>query len=562
MKTHDPKDQSVDTSSKEMEKKDQKTASAPAKTKAKTGDAPKAEQPKQAKPKKAAAPKGETARPTNKNETQSEGPNIADSMKKPIQHTQEKQEQATRPESSGPHSQHRDPQHRGGSRHGAGRQGQNKRQHRPRDTKYEELKKANIEDLSLQDLYLYARRLGIIGAGLLRKNDLIEKIKYIEAHPDTDLEVEGVLEKLPDGFGFLRSSAYDYISGPDDVYVSPSQIRRFGLRTGDTVKGVIRKPKEGEKYFALLKIDKVNYDDPAKMGDRLPFDRLTPLHPNEKFNLEGEPQVISTRVMDLFTPIGKGQRGLIVAPPKVGKTILLKEIAKTITQNHPEVYLIVFGVDERPEEVADMRRAVKGAHAEVISSTFDESAERHVHVAEMVLNKAKRMVESGRDVVILLDSITRLGRAYNTVAPASGKVLTGGIDANALQKPKRFFGAARRTQEAGSLTIIATALVDTGSRMDEVIFEEFKGTGNMEIHMTRKLSNRRIYPAFDVLVSGTRRDDLLQSEEDLKKVWVIQKFLGTMNTIEGMEFLIDKMKKTKTNREFMDLVNKNGKKGS
>lgn len=421
-----------------------------------------------------------------------------------------------------------------------------------------EFKPKNLQELSQNELNNYARRLGIVGAGLLNRELLIKKIQYVEKHPDLEMEVEGVLEKLPDGFGFLRSAHYDYISGPDDVYVSPSQIRRFGLRTGDTISGVIRKPKEGEKYFALLKVKKVNYEDATMMGDRLHFDQLTPMHPNKKFNLEFNSFALSTRIMDLFTPVGKGQRGLIVAPPKVGKTLLLKEIAQAIIANYPEVYLIVLLIDERPEEVADMRRTVRGTTAEVVSSTFDESANRHVQVAEIVLEKAKRLVESGKDVIILLDSITRLARAYNTIAPASGKVLTGGIDANALQRPKRFFGAARETEEGGSLTILATAMVDTGSRMDEVIYEEFKGTGNMEMHMTRKLSNRRIFPAFDLLISGTRRDDLLQPTEDLNKVWVLQKFLSTMNVIEGMEFLIDKMKKFKENREFLDSINKRG----
>ncbi|MCL5876172.1 MAG: transcription termination factor Rho [Candidatus Dependentiae bacterium] len=413
-----------------------------------------------------------------------------------------------------------------------------------------------LETLSLTELNLYARRLGIVGAVLMSKDELIKKIKFVEAHPDLEIEVEGVLEKLPDGFGFLRSSKFDYVSGPDDVYVSPSQIRRFNLRTGDTVTGVIRKPKDGEKYFALLKITKVNFIDASQNEDRLNFDRLSPQHPLKKFNLEYDPAVISTRVMDLFTPIGKGQRGLIVAQPKVGKTVLLKETAQAIIANHPEVYLIVLLIDERPEEVADMKRTVKGTTAEVISSTFDESVERHVQVAEIVLEKAKRLVEAGKDVVIILDSLTRLARAYNTIAPASGKVLTGGIDANALQRPKRFFGAARNTEEGGSLTILASALIDTGSRMDEVIYEEFKGTGNMEMHMTRKLANRRVYPAFDLLVSGTRRDELLHTEEDLNKVWVMQKFLATMNAIEGMEFLIDKMKKHKTNVDFLESINK------
>jgi len=419
-----------------------------------------------------------------------------------------------------------------------------------------EFKSKPLQEFSLNELNGYARRLGIVGAGLINREELIKKIQYVEEHPELEMEVEGVLEKLPDGFGFLRSAYYDYISGPDDVYVSPSQIRRFGLRTGDTVSGIIRKPKEGEKYFALLKVKKINYEDTAAISDRIPFDQLTPMHPNKKFNLEFNPTSLSTRLMDLFTPIGKGQRGLIVAPPKVGKTLLLKEIAQSIIANHPEVYLIILLIDERPEEVADLRRTVKGTSAEVVSSTFDESASRHVQVAEIVLEKAKRLAESGKDVVILLDSITRLARAYNTIAPASGKVLTGGIDANALQRPKRFFGAARAAEEGGSLTILATAMVDTGSRMDEVIYEEFKGTGNMEMHMTRKLSNRRIFPAFDLLISGTRRDDLLRPTEDLNKVWALQKFLSTMNIIEGMEFLIDKMKRFKTNREFIDSINK------
>lgn len=416
----------------------------------------------------------------------------------------------------------------------------------------------NFQELSVTDLNVYARRLGIVGASLMTKDVLIERIIHVKNHPDMEMEVEGVLERLPDGFGFLRSAQFDYVSGPDDVYVSPSQIRRFGLRTGDTVKGTIRKPKDSEKYFALLKVNLVNYEDPAVLGDRLQFDRLTPLHPDKKFDLEYDPSILSTRILDIFAPIGKGQRGLIVAPPKVGKTVLLKDIAKAILKNHPEVHLIVLLIDERPEEVTDMRRIVKGTSAEVISSTFDEAAERHVQVADIILEKAKRLVEAGKHVVILLDAITRLARAYNTVAPASGKILTGGIDANALQKPKRFFGAARNTEESGSLTIIATALVDTGSRMDEVIYEEFKGTGNMEMHMTRKLANRRTYPAFDLQVSGTRRDDLLQSEEDMNRAWVLQKFLSTMNVVEGMEFLIDKMKKTKTNEEFMETMNKKG----
>lgn len=417
------------------------------------------------------------------------------------------------------------------------------------------LTQEQLQELSMQELNIHARRYGIVGAGLLSYNGLIEKIIDVQKEPDKEALVEGVLEKLPDGFGFLRSSAYDYVSSPDDIYVSPSQIRRFGLRTGDTVLGTIRRPREGEKYFALNRVDKVNFEDPVKLNERPYFDRLTPLHPHEKFKLEYNPSFISTRIMDIFTPIGKGQRGLIVAPPKAGKTILLKEIAQSLIANHPESFLIVLLIDERPEEVTDMKRCVKGAHAEVISSTFDESAERHVQVAEAVLEKAKRLVEGGKDVIILLDAITRLARAYNTTAPVSGKVLTGGIDANALQRPKRFFGAARCAEEGGSLTIIATALIETGSRMDEVIYEEFKGTGNMEMHMSRKLANRRIYPAYELTMSGTRREELLQSEEDLKHLWVLQKFLSSMNPAEAMEFLVDKLAKFKTNEEFFESMN-------
>jgi len=420
----------------------------------------------------------------------------------------------------------------------------------------QEMPKEELKKLSLAELNVIARRLGMVGGSLMSKEKLFNKILEVRENPDREEVVTGVLEKLPDGFGFLRSPRFDYISGPDDIYISPSQIRRFGLKTGDTISGTIRKPKDGEKYFALLKVDKVNYKDPIHAGDRLNFDRLSPLHPDKKLTLEHDPSIFSTRLIDIFSPIGKGQRGLLVAPPKVGKTVLLKDIALSLQANHPDVYLIVLLIDERPEEVTDMRRTIESENAEVISSTFDESANRHVQVAEIVLEKAKRMVEGGLDVVILLDSITRLARAYNTIAPASGKVLTGGIDANALQRPKKFFGAARYLEGAGSLTIIATALVDTGSKMDEVIYEEFKGTGNMEMHMTRKLSNRRIYPALDLLASGTRRDDLLQPEGLLNKVWILQRFLGTLNVIEGMEFLTDKMRKFKTNEEFIDSINK------
>ncbi|MGA9531047.1 MAG: transcription termination factor Rho [Candidatus Babeliales bacterium] len=422
--------------------------------------------------------------------------------------------------------------------------------------KNENLVKKPIEEMSLTELYYAARRLGVLGASFMNKEALKERILYLETHLEAEIEVKGLLEKLPDGFGFLRSRQYDYVSGPDDVYVSPSQIRRFGLRTGDMVEGTIRRPKEGEKYFALLKVTKVNDGDPLSMDDRLSFDNLSPLHPNERFVLEFDPSIISTRIIDLFAPIGKGQRGLIVAPPKVGKTVLLKQMVQAFIANYPDISLIVLLIDERPEEVADMKRVVQGSKAEVVSSTFDESAERHVQVAEIVVERAKRLVEIGKHVVIVLDSITRLARAYNTIAPSSGKILTGGIDANALQRPKRFFGAARNTEEGGSLTIIASALTDTGSKGDDLVYEEFKGTGNMEIHQTRKLQNRRIYPAFDLMISGTRRDDLLLEEEVLNKVWVLQKLLATMSVVEGMEFLINKMKKTKTNREFLDSINK------
>lgn len=413
-----------------------------------------------------------------------------------------------------------------------------------------------LSKMNLADLNQLARKLGIVGASLMKKEVLIAQIEDIQNNPDRELFVQGVLEKLPDGFGFLRSAAFDYVSGPDDIYVSPSQIRRFGLRTGDTVTGVIRKPKEGEKYFALLRVDTVNDQDPLTLMDRPYFDRLTPLYPDVKFNFEYDPSFVSTRLLDLFAPIGKGQRGLIVAPPKTGKTVFLKELAITIAANHPEVHVIALLIDERPEEVADMRRSITFKNAEVISSTFDESADRHEQVAEIVLAKAKRLVECNRDVVIVLDSITRLARAYNTTSPASGKILTGGIDAHALQKPKRFFGAARNTEEAGSLTIIASALVETGSRMDEVIFEEFKGTGNMEMHLSRKLSNLRIFPAFDLLLSGTRREELLLPEDSLKKVHILRKFLANMNIVEGMELLIDQTKKCKTNEEFLESMNK------
>ncbi|WP_276497966.1 transcription termination factor Rho [Pontibacter litorisediminis] len=363
---------------------------------------------------------------------------------------------------------------------------------------------------------------------------------------------EGVLELMQDGYGFLRSTHYNYLASPDDIYVSPSQIKLFGLKTGDTVKGQIRPPKEGEKYFALLKVETVNGRTTEEIRDRIPFQHLTPLFPEERLKLTTRPSQLSTRILDLFAPIGKGQRGMIVAQPKTGKTVLLKEIANAISENHPEVYLMILLIDERPEEVTDMARSVK---AEVIASTFDEQAERHVKVSSIVLDKAKRMVECGHDVVILLDSITRLARAYNTVVPSSGKILSGGVDANALHKPKRFFGAARNVENGGSLTIIATALIDTGSKMDEVIFEEFKGTGNMELQLDRKLANRRVYPAIDVPASGTRREDLLMDRDELNRIWILRKFMSDMNSIEAMEFLKDRMKGTKSNEEFLISMN-------
>jgi transcription termination factor Rho len=388
----------------------------------------------------------------------------------------------------------------------------------------------------------------MVGASNLRKQELIFKILEAQAEKNGLIFAEGVLEVLPDGFGFLRAPNYNYLPGPDDIYVSPSQIRRFDLRTGDTVSGQVRPPKEGERYFALLKVEAVNFENPEAIKDKTLFDNLTPLFPDDRINLETTGDEINMRVMDLITPIGKGQRGLIVAPPRTGKTILLQKIANSITKNHPEVFLIVLLIDERPEEVTDFQRSVK---AEVISSTFDEPASRHVQVAEMVLEKAKRLVEHRRDVVILLDSITRLARAYNAVCPPSGKVLSGGIDANALQRPKRFFGAARNTEEGGSLTIIATALIDTGSRMDDVIFEEFKGTGNMELHLDRRLVDKRMFPAIDIFRSGTRKEELLLTQEVLNRMWVLRKVLATRGVVEAMELLQEKLGENKSNAEFL-----------
>jgi transcription termination factor Rho len=412
-----------------------------------------------------------------------------------------------------------------------------------------ELKKKKISELTK-----IARELNVEGASGMRKQELIFAILQAQTEKNGLIFGEGVLEILPDGFGFLRAPDYNYLPGPDDIYISPSQIRRFNLRTGDTVSGQIRPPKDTERYFAMLKVEMVNYEDPEVARDKILFDNLTPLYPMERIRLEVEddPENYSARVMDLLTPIGKGQRGLIVAAPRTGKTMLLQTIAHSILANHKEIYLIVLLIDERPEEVTDMERSVD---AEVISSTFDEPAQRHVQVAEMVIEKAKRLVEHKRDVVILLDSITRLARAYNAVVPPSGKILSGGIDANALQRPKRFFGAARNVEEGGSLTIIGTALIDTGSRMDEVIFEEFKGTGNMEIHLDRRLVDRRIFPSIDIQRSGTRKEELLIEPQDLNRIWLLRKVLQPMNTVESMEFLLEKMRNTKSNREFLDSMN-------
>jgi transcription termination factor Rho len=412
----------------------------------------------------------------------------------------------------------------------------------------------DLKDMSIQKLTQIAKDLNVGGATGMRKQELIFQILKAQTEQSGFIFSEGVLEVLPDGFGFLRAPDYNYLPGPDDIYVSPSQIRKFDLQTGDTVSGQIRPPKEGERYFALIKVEAVNFEAPEQARDKLFFENLTPLYPQERIVLETA-ENLSSRVMDLWTPIGKGQRGLIVAPPRTGKTMLLQSIAQSVAKNHPEVYLIVLLIDERPEEVTDMQRSVDG---EVISSTFDEPAQRHVQVAEMVIEKAKRLVEHKKDVLILLDSITRLARAYNTVIPPSGKVLSGGLDSNALQKPKRFFGAARNIEEGGSLTIMATALIDTGSRMDDVIFEEFKGTGNMEIHLDRKLTDKRVFPSIDVLKSGTRKEELLIPKEDLNRIWVLRKVLNPLSPVEAMELLIDKLSKTKSNAEFLSSMQKMG----
>ena len=411
---------------------------------------------------------------------------------------------------------------------------------------------SELKSKKIIELHDIAKELGIVSYGDLRKQELIFKILEAQTAKDGLTFSRGVLEVLPDGYGFLRSSDYNYLPSPDDIYVSPSQIKKFNLRTGDFVSGQVRPPKDGERFFALLRVEAVNGNDPLQFRERILFDNLTPIYPNEQLVLETAPGEYSMRVMDIFTPIGKGQRGLIVSQPKSGKTILLQKLANSITRNNPAVKLIILLIDERPEEVTDMERSVR---AEVISSTFDEPSERHVQVAEMVIEKAKRMVETGEDVVILLDSITRLARAYNVVAPHSGRILSGGIDSNALQKPKRFFGAARNLEEKGSLTIIATALIDTGSRMDDVIFEEFKGTGNMEIILSRELSDRRIFPAIDIKRSGTRKEELLIKDDDLAKIYILRKFISDYSTVEASEFILDKLRAAKTNKEFLTLMN-------
>ena len=409
-----------------------------------------------------------------------------------------------------------------------------------------------LQEMNIHELVEVARGMNIEALSTLRKSELIFKILEGQTEKNGLIYAEGVLQVLAEGYGFLRSAKYNYLPGPDDIYLSPSQIKKFDLKTGDTISGQVRPPKDSERYFALLKVESVNYKDPDKAKKVTLFDNLTPLYPEQMLNLEHDPKNMTTRLINLMAPIGKGQRGLIVSPPRAGKTVILQKIANAITTNHPEVHLIVLLIDERPEEVTDMARSVKG---EVVSSTFDEPAERHVQVANMVLAKSRRLVENGMDVVILLDSITRLARAHNAVVPHSGKILSGGVDSNALQKPKRFFGAARNIEDGGSLTIIATALIETGSRMDEVIFEEFKGTGNMELVLDRKIADRRVYPAVDIFKSGTRKEDLLLDPKDLAKIWVLRKYLSDYNPTEAMEFLIDKLSKTKDNQQFLGAMN-------
>ena len=414
---------------------------------------------------------------------------------------------------------------------------------------------AELKEMNIAALTQIAKDLNVVGATGMRKQELIFKILQAQTEKSGLIFSEGVLETLPDGFGFLRAPDYNYLPGPDDIYISPSQIRKFDLHTGDTVSGQIRPPKDGERYFALIKVEAINFEHPDVARNKIFFDNLTPLYPNDRIQLETLPDNLSARVMDLMVPIGKGQRGLIVSPPRTGKTMLLQMIANSITENHPEIILIVLLIDERPEEVTDMQRSVNG---EVISSTFDEPATRHVQVAEMVIEKAKRLVEHKRDVVILLDSITRLARAYNTIVPPSGKVLSGGVDSNALQRPKRFFGAARNIEEGGSITIIATALIDTGSRMDDVIFEEFKGTGNMEVHLERKLVEKRVFPAIDINRSGTRKEELLMPKDELNRVWVLRKVLNPLSAVETMELMLERLSKKKTNNEFLASMSNGG----
>jgi transcription termination factor Rho len=423
------------------------------------------------------------------------------------------------------------------------------------ETEEKPLDLSDLKEMNIQALNAMAKDLGVPGATGIKRHDLIFRILQTQTEKSGLLFAEGVLEILPDGYGFLRAPESNYLPGPDDIYVSPSQIRRFNLRTGDTVSGQVRPPKEGERYFALIKLEALNFDPPDAQQDKVLFDNLTPLYPQQRLTLETRPDNLLARVLDMMTPIGKGQRGLIVAAPRTGKTMILQNIASSIAINHPEVVLIVLLIDERPEEVTDMQRSVKG---EVVSSTFDEPATRHVQVAEMVIEKAKRLVEHGRDVVILLDSITRLARAYNAIVPSSGKVLSGGVDSNALQRPKRFFGAARNIEGGGSLTIMATALVETGSRMDDVIFEEFKGTGNMEIVLDRKMADRRIFPAVDMNKSGTRKEELLLPKEELNRIWVLRKVLNTLSAVEAMELMLERLAKTKSNKEFLDSMSVGG----
>jgi len=458
-------------------------------------------------------------------------------------------QQGRGPQQSGQQQTNQGPPHQGPHQGPQGHPGQQRRkQQQGKPGSAPTLDLVELKDMSIQNLNVVAKDMGVLNAAGLRKQELIFKILQTQAEKSGLIFSEGVLECLPDGFGFLRAPEYNYLPGPDDVYVSPSQIRRFDLRTGDTVSGQIRPPKEGERYFALIKVDAINFEPPEEARNKIFFDNLTPLYPDGRFKLETTRDNFSGRVMDLVTPIGKGQRGLIVAAPRTGKTMLLQSLANSITTNHPEVTLIVLLIDERPEEVTDMQRSVRG---EVISSTFDEPATRHVQVAEMVIEKAKRLVEHKKDVVILLDSITRLARAYNTIVPPSGKVLSGGVDSNALQRPKRFFGAARNIEEGGSLTIIASALVDTGSRMDDVIFEEFKGTGNMEIHLDRKLIEKRVFPAIDINKSGTRKEELLMPRDELNRVYILRRVLSPLSPVETMELLLDKLGKTRTNSEFL-----------